>query len=495
MLRSLRKAGTVASSAIVSSVLAITMSLAMLTVGSWMATGPAYASTGASRISIVVSPHPDDEYAAWSLVQHSPDNYPVFVFATEGQSTLACETVSQAQGSVNPITGAYQQPYTTGPYRYQGGSSPVGQPNDGELYPGDGLVNPWQGVGTWSCSDARINSTIRFLNIMASSVNGGDPTLSYLTPTANPARICFGPSGNGLGTAEPLGANPCVRMFVGAADAAIFFDLGDKNGVATDQDVSRSDVAWAVEMVNEGIQAGVFSTNGYMIPHLPIGNVISASFYNALASKGGTPGYLETSWPSSYSSTYATANSSVPCKGNNEHAHWAVAAAIYQIDMVPNVMVKGRTCSGDPRTVTNVSVDQGTSGDGNGTIITSGVWQFSCNSNCNPMANDSSWGGPLGDQNQAYGWMSSGINEFGIFLRDSSDHIAADSGWSDISCSDVNNQGGYGRSSGGPGVYTEDLGSCNQAFWEGTYVYNTAPVLNVNSQYDYYSPESYDKNG
>lgn len=40
------------------------------------------------RLLYVVIPHPDDEFEAWSVVERSPDTYPVFVLMTHGESTM-----------------------------------------------------------------------------------------------------------------------------------------------------------------------------------------------------------------------------------------------------------------------------------------------------------------------------------------------------------------------------------------------------------------------
>lgn len=42
---------------------------------------------GKTQIVYVVVPHPDDEFEAWSLVEDSADNYPVFVLCTQGEMT------------------------------------------------------------------------------------------------------------------------------------------------------------------------------------------------------------------------------------------------------------------------------------------------------------------------------------------------------------------------------------------------------------------------
>ena len=65
------------------------------------------------RLQYVLVPHPDDEFSAWSLIQDSTENYPVFVLLTHGEATGMCdghglqvdlgERVPQPQ----PFTGMY----------------------------------------------------------------------------------------------------------------------------------------------------------------------------------------------------------------------------------------------------------------------------------------------------------------------------------------------------------------------------------------------------
>lgn len=445
----------------------------------------AYASASASRLSYIISPHPDDEYAAWSQIQRSPDNYPVFVYITQGQSIKACETAQQGESSGD------------GPYRYEGPYNPVANPNNGEMYPGNlyGQNDPWQGTGSSQCKLARMNSTVQFISDMALHVDGGDPTVPALPVESVPNKVCFGPTsggGNGFGKAEPNGKDACASYWDNNVGAAIFFDLGSP----TDQNVQPNDVAWAVEMVNEGIQAGVFYDRytGYSIPNLPVGNILSSAFYNAYdPSNPSLPGYQD---PNNVSGRpgpqYGTTKAGVPCNGNNEPAHWAVAYTVWYKQMIPNTAVYGRTCSGDPTAVRNMSVDQGIEGQPG---FGSGVFAWKClTAGCDPQSENGSWGAPLGASTTDYGWLDPGANWIGVWVKDASSGLSADSGWSDLTCSDINNQGGYGNLSSGPGGASEDLGSCNQAFWRGMWSGNAETAYQANAYYDFYSPESYDRN-
>lgn len=43
------------------------------------------------QLQYVLIPHPDDEFSAWSLIQNSTENYPVFILLTHGEATGMCD--------------------------------------------------------------------------------------------------------------------------------------------------------------------------------------------------------------------------------------------------------------------------------------------------------------------------------------------------------------------------------------------------------------------
>lgn len=43
------------------------------------------------QISYIALPHPDDEFQAWSLLEHTPENYKVFILMTHGEQTRYCD--------------------------------------------------------------------------------------------------------------------------------------------------------------------------------------------------------------------------------------------------------------------------------------------------------------------------------------------------------------------------------------------------------------------
>ena len=111
----------------------------------------------------VVVPHPDDEPAAWSFIENiesegpAPDGVPadfaksgtytVFVILTQGEGTSSClaaedSTYADEIGSGQIGEEAfwvegfdYINETRTGPYKYQGPDSPVGEPDLAERHP------------------------------------------------------------------------------------------------------------------------------------------------------------------------------------------------------------------------------------------------------------------------------------------------------------------------------------------------------------------------
>lgn len=123
----------------------------------------------ARRLRYVLIPHPDDEFAAWSLVQRRPDLFVVFILLTHGEWT----TFADGHGL---------------------------QADLGERVP---HPQPFKGPGTLHIRSQRVDSWHTFLDAMAD----GDDTLDV--PVSIPS-----PSQN-------------FELFVGFKTARVIFDLGD----------------------------------------------------------------------------------------------------------------------------------------------------------------------------------------------------------------------------------------------------------------------------
>lgn len=231
-----------------------------------------------------VSAHPDDEPAAWWLIENRPRAYAVFVLMTQGEQTDFCMSADEVppdRRTGDPGLGTFEAPSAepptgepptedeiaeragelaegdlqddddsangtiaegflgyhlgnAGPWAYQGPDSPVGEPDKGERHP---LGNPWQGQGTQACKDARVAAWHWFLDAMATH----DPTMASMGVADDPydadtyrGRFC----GNG---AKTLG---CARVWATGDGARVVFDAGD-------QDLSSDEVITGLELVRQ----------------------------------------------------------------------------------------------------------------------------------------------------------------------------------------------------------------------------------------------------
>lgn len=125
------------------------------------------------QLTYIVIPHPDDEFEAWSLIENSADNYPVFLLCTHGEAT----GMGDGRGF---------------------------QPHLGEWLP---LPQPWAGQHTATLRAQRLHSWHTFLDAMADT----DPYLDRAP--AYVGELTDGPS--------PF------RLWVGERSARVVFDGGD----------------------------------------------------------------------------------------------------------------------------------------------------------------------------------------------------------------------------------------------------------------------------
>jgi|JI9StandDraft_2_1071091.scaffolds.fasta_scaffold137145_2 hypothetical protein len=272
----------------------ILSALSLLTTMIVVATGSddAAQALGPVQISYVVSPHPDDEWSTWSLVDNSSDNYKVFIYMTRGEETGACRKINEA---------------SAGPYWYQGPASPVGQPNYGEIDPANSQwSNASGGRFSTNCTNARRAANRNFLNDRAAA----DPSLpgAFTSSTTG----CF--TGNTSAGLPPrredngVVTNQFCYVMYNAPNGLgklIYLNLGDG-------DLLKEEVEWALLRVRNNKAA-------LGIPNLPDVNAIGA-FRNLLN-------------PS--------------CMVYDHPDHRAVHDALWIYDM--NIGKQyGRTCSTDP---------------------------------------------------------------------------------------------------------------------------------------------------
>lgn len=192
------------------------------------------------HVSYVVSPHPDDEFQGWSLVEQSPDNYKVFIVLTHGEQSGYCEPDGYAR-SYQP---GLERPATPEPR------------------------------GRWSpeCGKARITAQVNYLNDMAL----GDSTLPGDLQYQG-VRAPFPSNGVDVCRRDSLGTDgPCTfrdrtaRVWTSpnGMGALIMFNLGDG-------DLTTQEVTWAITTVQQNRAAlGLNST-------LSERNIIGASYRNA----------------------------------------------------------------------------------------------------------------------------------------------------------------------------------------------------------------------
>lgn len=191
-----------------------------------------------TELRYVLSPHPDDEFQAWSLLEDTPDAYTVFIMLTRGEETRFCE------------------PDTYAAEGYDEGLEPPAEPQP-------------EGRWTASCTRARLASWVTFMEAMAAE----DPGLpgDFADPvTAGPfaaagTRICRHDDDRELcGQDQRTG-----KVWVDSSDrgALVSFDLGDG-------DLTADEVAWALETVRDHREDLGLDTE------LPESGIIGASFAN-----------------------------------------------------------------------------------------------------------------------------------------------------------------------------------------------------------------------
>lgn len=192
-----------------------------------------------TSVSYVVSPHPDDEFQGWSLVEDSPANYKIFIVLTEGEETGFCTPDTY-------VEIGYDEPFER---------------------PADPVPT---GRWTQSCSTARLTSWVRYFKGMSAT----DPTLpGALTDlgergpfAATGTTVCRRDRGND-DTCDAFDRTARVWRDSQGRGALVAFNLGDG-------DLTTDEVVWAVQTVRDNRGAlGLNST-------LPEHNIIGATFSN-----------------------------------------------------------------------------------------------------------------------------------------------------------------------------------------------------------------------
>lgn len=204
--------------------------VAVVVVAAGAITVAARPNGGPQGLDLVVSPHPDDEMQAWSLLDGTSDGHAVFAFMTRGEETTLCQ---QALPGLDVTLG--------------------------EAVPDPRPRGRW----TDSCAQARMNATMAFLEQMGRD----DPALPEVYDPAVSAPL------DGMSPGQRCDDGDChdgdnLLVHAGHGPATVlFFDLGDGD-LTTDE-------------VTGAISAVVDRRRELGLPELPWDRLIAASYYNA----------------------------------------------------------------------------------------------------------------------------------------------------------------------------------------------------------------------
>lgn len=281
-------------------------------------------TTTKTEIQYIISPHPDDVFEGWSLVQDSTANYPVFITLTEGESTGWCINPELAY----PALGvAYWGTFNTGT---QSGcvAARMGSLNnwldDQSVTDPDlaGDVVKGQGAGD---TMTRYDTTAPLGGIdttgapTVAGMGGCRPEWTSGCTGTNPNKNKQIP--DNLNIAGQLGVTEAQKVvwYVGKNSARVQFNLGDGN-------LTDAEVVWAFKYVHDNRATYLPLTNQY--------GVVAAAYSN-LADQ--------------YSA----------CGDYSHHDHRAVQEAVYNTKLIndPGRHPQwGNTC-GSQTTTTGVDPD------------------------------------------------------------------------------------------------------------------------------------------
>jgi len=281
-------------------------------VGTRLADVSAASQTG---VSYILAPHADDEFQVWSLVENSPANYKVFIYATRSEETGYCDQLSYSRG-------------------YQLGREKAAEP-------------PPAGRWSTSCEDARLNGLKGFFTQMSATdptIPGSFGTLMSKGPfPANGTPICredsLPPDGvcNTTGTSPKDTVDTTARVLVDSRGrgAIVMFNLGDG-------DLTEAEAVWAVETVRDN-RAGLG-----LNATLPDYNLLGTFANNTTYSDG--------------------------CKVYPHNDHRSVHLALYKTDFHMKYQ-SAATCAMDTdvtrsKTVTGTSADAAWEYDASGSVST-----------------------------------------------------------------------------------------------------------------------------
>jgi len=276
---------------------------------------PTHATTGKTVLQYFLSPHPDDVFMGWSLVQDSATNYPVFITLTKGESTAYC-TGDDATPLTVQYWGTFDRATPEGckGARMASLNNWLDDQSDADPFLDDYVRAEQPGLGSNMVKSVEIAP--------AGGTDDGAPSRNGLT-SCRPAwggGGCTGANPN-AGAAVPDNLNPGggtvvaqqVTWYVGTTSARVELDLGDGN-------LTDAEVVWALEYVRDNRASKLPLTEEY--------GVIAAAYANV-------------------------AHAYSACTDYSHHDHRAVHEAVYNTDLIPdsgNHPQWGATCGSRTKT-------------------------------------------------------------------------------------------------------------------------------------------------
>lgn len=258
-----------------------------------------------SQQSYVLAGHPDDPVPHWAWIEQRPaTDYLVFVSITRNEGTLACVSSEDAEhdtrasddvvvnsepnqfvSQLYPATGQpwvapYRESFSTGPYRYEGPESPVGQPDRGERHP---YGFPWTGQGSEGCARAQVATWHWFLD-EAHLIDGSGTTMLIDDPWTDDdfqGRHCFKPDAMVRDQWPPRRLREvCAEVWANGESARVFFDLPDVHShMSEDGTQSYSDLTFGPEAVKEVLEFVRQSRRAWGMPVLPEAGILGVGSY------------------------------------------------------------------------------------------------------------------------------------------------------------------------------------------------------------------------
>ncbi|WP_155385984.1 hypothetical protein [Catellatospora paridis] len=255
-------------------------------------------TTTKTQLQYFLSPHPDDVFMAWSLVQNSTANYPVFITLTKGESTGYCKGTY-----ATPITianwGTYDRAIAEDCKAARMASLNNWFDDQSDA---DSNLNDYSRAAGHTSGYLMVPETVE---APAGGIDTGAPTPSGMggcAPTWG-SGSCAGANPN-VGrpipdnfstTGDPSQARQ-VTWWVGETSARVEFDLGDGN-------LTNAEVIWAFEYVRANRAEKLPLTTEY--------GVVAAGFSNL--------------------GQHYTA-----CTDYSHHDHRAIHEAVHGTDLIPD---------------------------------------------------------------------------------------------------------------------------------------------------------------